>query len=428
MNYSLMHPRDEIVLTMERIYRYKMTTTSGGNLSILDDSGDMWITPGGVDKGSLRAEDIVCVRADGRIAGRHKPSSECPFHQAVYRARPDLRAIVHAHPVALVAFSASGRVPDTRLFPQAYRVCGDVGYAPYAPPGTRQLGENIAAAFAKGFKCVLLEHHGVVTAAPSLQEAFQEFETLEFTAKTFIKASSIGRVRRLSDSQIETAHLMEPRLPEFEPGPRDNQERELRKAVCDFVVRGYHQGLVTSTTGSFSARVDERSFLITPFAVDRYAIEPSALVLIRDGRRESGRTPSRAVLNHMAIYDRHPQVGAVVSAFPVNATAFSVCDVPLTTHTIPESYVMLREVRRLPYGIQYGDGRALAEQVSIERPVALFENDGVLVLGATVLSAFDKLEVLEYTAEALINSHPIGGTKPMSRERIAELQRLFPVI
>jgi L-fuculose-phosphate aldolase len=65
---------------MERIYGYRMTTTSGGNLSLLDDNGDIWITPAGVDKGSLTRFDIVCVKPDGTIAGNHKPSSEYPFH------------------------------------------------------------------------------------------------------------------------------------------------------------------------------------------------------------------------------------------------------------------------------------------------------------------------------------------------------------
>ena len=104
---------------MERIYRYRMTTTSGGNLSIRDDDGSIWITPARVDKGSLRREDIVRVRPDGTVDGPHRPSSEFPFHRAIYAARPDLRAIVHAHPVALVAFSICRRVPDTRLLPQS---------------------------------------------------------------------------------------------------------------------------------------------------------------------------------------------------------------------------------------------------------------------------------------------------------------------
>ena len=198
---ELLHPRDEILRTMERIYRYRMTTTSGGNLSILDENGDIWITPARVDKGDLRRDDVMRVRPKGAVEGLHRPSSELPFHRAIYAARPDLRAIVHAHPVALVAFSICRRVPDTRLLPQARQVCGEIGFAPYALPGSEALGRNIAASFAAGFDCVVLENHGVVTGGASLQQAFERFETLEFTAKSIVKASQLGPVRYLSDEQ-----------------------------------------------------------------------------------------------------------------------------------------------------------------------------------------------------------------------------------
>src|SRR3954452_8917235 len=108
---NLLHPRDELMQTMDRIYRYRMTTTSGGNLSIRDANGDVWITPSRVDKGNLHRDDMVCIRCNGSVEGRHPASSELPFHEAIYAARPDLGAIVHAHPVALVAFSIIGQVP-----------------------------------------------------------------------------------------------------------------------------------------------------------------------------------------------------------------------------------------------------------------------------------------------------------------------------
>src|SRR5690242_20189141 len=200
-----LHPRDEILQAMGRIYHYRMTTTSGGNLSVRDEAGDVWITPARVDKGSLRREDIVHVRAGGGVEGPHRPSSEYPFHQGIYGARPDVRAVVHAHPVALVAFSICGRVPDTALFPQARHVCGAIGFAPYALPGSEQLGRNIAEVFARGFNCVLLENHGVVVGGATLQEAFERFETLEFTAKTVIKASLLGPVRYLTPEQLALA-------------------------------------------------------------------------------------------------------------------------------------------------------------------------------------------------------------------------------
>lgn len=163
MKYEYMHPREQLVTIMRRVYGYGMTTTSGGNISILDESGDIWITPGGIDKGGLVEADIVRMRGDTVVEGTHPPSSEYPFHRAIYSRRPDIRAVLHAHPAALVAFSLVRRIPDTSIIPQARSVCGAVGYAPYAIPGSEELGRNLAEAFARGFDSVLLENHGVAT-------------------------------------------------------------------------------------------------------------------------------------------------------------------------------------------------------------------------------------------------------------------------
>ncbi len=203
MKYEYLHPRDELVLTMQRIYRYKMTTTSGGNLSILDENGDIWITPTGVDKGTLTPNDIMCMRGDGRCEGLHRPSSEYPFHKAIYAVRRDIRAIVHAHPMALVAFSIAHKVPDTRLFHQAWRSNGTVAFAPYGTPGSEDLGNKIAQKFAEGFDSVILENHGVCCGGRTLQEAFQKFETLEMCCKVLIKASTLGQPHYLTDQQLQ---------------------------------------------------------------------------------------------------------------------------------------------------------------------------------------------------------------------------------
>ncbi len=422
---SLVHPRDELLQTMERIYRYRMTTTSGGNLSIREDNGDVWITPARVDKGNLGRGDMVCVHADGAADGAHRPSSELPFHQAIYAGRPDLKGIVHAHPVALVAFSISRQVPDTRLFHQARHVCGEVGFAPYALPGSAELGRSIAETFAQGFDCVILENHGVVVGGESLQHAFQRFETLEFTAKTIIKARHLGAVRYLGDEQIAQPRRGAVPLPEFAPDSPTSREKELRRQLCEFVRRGYQQRLLISTEGSFSARLDEDSFLITPYQVDRQSVGVEDIVLVRRGAAEAGRIPSRASRNHQAIYDRHPEIGAIVNAYTVNATAFSVTGAALNSRTIPESYVFLRDVQRVPYGLQFQDSEELARRISPEQPIAILENDGVLVTGSDVLSAFDRLEVLESTAEALINSRPLGDVVPMSDAVIEELNIAF---
>ena len=208
---DLLHPRDEIMQTMERIYRYRMTTTSGGNLSLRDENGDIWITPTRVDKGSLRRDDIVCVRSDGTVEGIHQPSSEFPFHKAIYEVRPDIRGIVHAHSVALVAASMVGQVPNTRLFHQAWEVCGEVGFAPYALPGSQRLGANIAETFQDGYHCVILENHGVVVGGERCKTPSSVSRPWSSPAKTIIKASMLGQVRYLSDEQLALAkHVSEP--------------------------------------------------------------------------------------------------------------------------------------------------------------------------------------------------------------------------
>ncbi|QDU93420.1 class II aldolase/adducin family protein [Lignipirellula cremea] len=422
---ELLHPRDEIMQTMDRIYRYRMTTTSGGNLSIREDSGDIWISPARVDKGNLTRADVVCLHADGVVEGLHPPSSEFPFHKAIYAARPDIRAIVHAHPIALVAFSICRQTPNTRLFHQAHSVCGQIGFAQYACPGSEQLGSNIAATFAEGCDSVILENHGVVVGGQSLAQAFQRFEALEFAGKTLIKARQLGSVNFLDDLQLQLAADRSIDFESFEPGIATAAERELRRQLCEFVRRGCRQRLLISTEGSFSARLDDGSFLITPTRHDRERLQLDDLVLVRGNQREAGKLASRAAKAHQAIYNQQPEVQAIVFAHPVNATAFSVTDAELDVRTIPESYVFLRDVRRAPYGVQYRDDGQIAGCISPATPAAVLENDGVMVTGRSVLDAFDRLEVLESTAEAVINARALGDISTMPDGVIEELCATF---
>lgn len=420
-----LHPRDEIVATIDRIYRYRMTTTSGGNVSIRDREGQIWITPARVDKGNLTRNDIVCVRKDGTTAGIHPPSSEFPFHKAIYDARADVQAVVHAHPVALVAFSICKETPNTRLFHQSHSVCGKVGFAPYACPGSQQLGQNIAATFADGCESVVLENHGVVVAGNSLSNAFQRFEAFEFAGKTHIKAKQLGDLQLLNDSQLQLAADRHVDFDSFEPGPPLPLDCELRRELCQFLHRGCRQRLLISTEGSYSARIDESSFVITPTGQDRQNLQPEDLVLVREDQREQGKLASRAARAHQAIYREHPSVQAIVFAHPVNATAFSVTKQQLDVRTIPESYVFLRDVPVVPFGIQYTAEPTIANFVSESNPAALLQNDGVLVTGSSVLDTFDRLEVLEATAEAIISAKPIGKLNVMPDSVIQELREEF---
>ena len=153
---KLMHPRDQISMVISRIYKGGLTTTSGGNISVIEENGDIWVTPSAVDKGSLTPKDIILVKNNGEVVGAHKPSSEFPFHRAILKQRKDLKAVLHAHSPALVAFSIVRKFPNTNLIPQAKEICGEIGYATYELPGSEALGASIAKEFVNGFNAVIL--------------------------------------------------------------------------------------------------------------------------------------------------------------------------------------------------------------------------------------------------------------------------------
>ena len=344
---KLMHPAEQIALIIGRIYRRKMTTTSGGNLSIMDDNGDMWITPAGIDKGSLTPADIMCVKADGTIVGPHRPSSEYPFHRALYKMRPKLRSVIHAHPPGLVTFSIVHQVPDTSIIPQARGVCGPVGFAPYALPGSELLGEKIAAEFAKNpdYKAVIMENHGVVLMGDDIADAYQRLETLELCARTILNARTLGKPVYLSEEQIlrhekaihvDFQHFMNVEHP--------SDERAIRTNICEIVHRACAQGLMCSSYGTASVRWRGDDFLITPSDKQRWDLEPEDIVQVRDGMVEAGKNASRSVALHYEIYRRNPKINSIILTQTPYLMGYATTGMKFDVRTIPESWIFLQDV------------------------------------------------------------------------------------
>jgi len=426
MNINYIHPADQLVMFMQRIYDKGMTTTSGGNLSIIDDDGNIWITPAGVDKGTLNRGDIVCVKPDGTCIGPHKPSSELPFHAAVYKMRPDLRAVLHAHPPALVSFSIVRKLPDMELLPSVQKVCNDLRIATYAVPGSDKLGENIGECFAQGSDIVILENHGVCIGAKTMFAAFQKFETLDYTANLEILAKRIGKVKTLPSEALRvaetTTHL---KMDDFIPNSHTSEELAARRDMITLIRRSYRQGLFTATHGTYSVRLSDGSFIITPFGMDRAYLEEDNLVRVKGGMKELGKTPSRAVGLHQEIYDANPNIRAVLLAHPVHAMAFAVTDAKFDPRTIPESYILLRDVKRIPYGKIYTEQEQTAKVFTDACPAVMVENDCVIVTGESLLQAFDRLEVMESTAHSIINSTAIGNIVHITQDEVEDLKVAF---
>ena len=426
MNFNLMHPAEQIVMLLNRIYEKQFTTTSGGNLSIKDSEGNIWITPSGIDKGALTEQDICKVLPDGTVIGKHVPSVELPFHKLVYQVRPDVGAVLHAHPPALVSYSLVRKVPDINIIPTPYEICGEVGIADYEVPGSIALGENIAKEIKKGLNVVIMDNHGVVTCSENLFDAFKKFETLEFAARLNILSSSLGKAVSLSDDQIENMYCgFDGLLDEFIPRDYTSDERKMRKEMCTLIHRAYDQNLFTSTQGVFSVRLSKDSFLITPKGVDRKYLKPSDLVRIDKGWREAGKRPSRSVELHQRIYEAHPEISAITVATPANLMAFGITRTPLDSRTIPESYIMMRDIVRVPFGTPFTDPKSISEKIGERTPVVLVENDCIITTGNSLIKAFDRLEVAEFTAKTVINAKSIGEIKSISDEEIETINKAF---
>lgn len=426
LDTKLMHPRDQITMIIDKIYRSGLTTTSGGNISIIDENGDIWVTPSAIDKGTLRASDIVCVRKDGTIEGRHKPSSEFPFHKAIYECRPEIKAVIHAHPPALVSLSIVRQIPNTNVIPQAKYICGDIGYAAYALPGSQELGDVIAEEFKKGFNGVIMENHGTVIGGTDLVDAYQRFETLEFCCRTIIYGSQIGKPNYLTDEQIDEFEAQIPHLlPEMETIEHPSDERAIREDIRKIVHRACDQGLMISSYGTVSVRWRGDDFLITPPQVSRWDMQNEDIVQIKGGKREPGKIPSRSTWLHQEIYKRNPHVNSIILTQTPYLMAYSVTNEKFDVRTIPESWIFLQDIPNMPFGSHFAGEEAILNTISKDTPAVIINNDSVLVTGDKLLGTFDRLEVAEFSAKSLVMGASLGNLVPINNEQVEELRKKF---
>ena len=430
LDVNLMHPAEQIAIIIGRIYRSEMTTTSGGNLSIMDENGDMWITPAAIDKGSLTPADIMCVKADGTIIGPHRPSSEYPFHKAIYKMNPHIHSVIHAHPPGLVTFSMVHQVPDTSIIPQARETCGPVGFAEYALPGSELLGKKIVAEFKKNpdYKAVIMENHGVVVAGDDIADAYQRFETLELCARTILNAKTLGEPKYLSEEQIlQHEKAVNTPFQHFMNVAHPSDERAIRAEICKIVRRACSQGLMCSSYGTASVRWRGNDFLITPSSMQRWDLDPEDIVQVKDGMVEAGKNASRSVALHYEIYRRNPKVNSIILTQSPALMGFCTTGVKFDVRTIPESWIFLQDIPTFPFGSQYNEKlNELADEFK-HRPFVMLENDSVVVTGDQLINTFDRLEVADFSARSLILAAPLGKLNPITDEEIEELRVAFHV-
>lgn len=185
------------------LHQTGLVAATDGNLSVRLEDNCVLCTPTSMSKGLMEPNDLVIVDEHGRkISGWREVSSEIAMHAHIYRLRPDINAVVHAHPPTATGYAAAGIPLDTALCSEIVVTLGSVPLATYETPGTPELAEALAPLI-PGHQAILMANHGVVTYGPDLLTAYMNMETVEHYAKISLVTHMLGKQQPLSGKHLD---------------------------------------------------------------------------------------------------------------------------------------------------------------------------------------------------------------------------------
>ncbi len=185
--------RRQLVDYGKHLYNSGFVGATEGNISVRLNRASVLITPSGKNKGRLKPSDMVVISLKGKkLSGKHAPSSEYRLHLMVYNQRPDIKAIVHAHPIYATAHAVAGLALDKLILPEIIGTFGIIPLVDYGTPGTLELTEKIAD-FIGNHDALVLKNHGAMTLGKSLEDAFNKMELVERYARILTIAKQLGK-------------------------------------------------------------------------------------------------------------------------------------------------------------------------------------------------------------------------------------------
>lgn len=207
-NAEIEQNREEVAYFMRRLYDKGLTTCSGGNISLRVGDNLVLITPSTLDKGELKPEQVLTVTMDGEnLTENLKPTMEIWMHLNIFKARRDVKAIVHAHPVFATTFACTDIPIEPAMTPETIMVVGTMAWADFHPAGTRELAETTAKSLGI-HNVILMRHHGVLAVGTTLLKAFDRMEVTEMAAKMTWLARGLNASGKLAPEQIRACEAL----------------------------------------------------------------------------------------------------------------------------------------------------------------------------------------------------------------------------
>lgn len=197
--------KKDIIEIGSRLWQRQYIAANDGNITVRLNDNEFLATPTGVSKGFMNSQMIVKIDIQGNLlssAGNYTPSSEIQMHLEVYKKRPEINAVVHAHPAYCTAFAVAGISLDKCVLPESIVSLGAVPIAEFALPSTMEVPESIRP-FLEESDAILLQNHGAITFGKDLFDAYYRMETLEHSARIIWTAEQLGHVNVLPEKERE---------------------------------------------------------------------------------------------------------------------------------------------------------------------------------------------------------------------------------
>lgn len=220
-----------------RIWQKGFCAGNEGNHSYRLGPNKFLCTPTGVSKGNLSPDDICVVDGAGKqLAGRLKRSSEFLMHAAIYKARPDVVAVIHSHPPHATAFAIAGVELPTCIHPEAEVFLGPVKMAKYVTPGDQRLADSILP-FVEGSNTVLMGNHGVVCFDTDLEQCYYKLEIVDAYARILLLTAQLGNVNMLQPNEMSELIALKNKFGLSDPRSEAAKKGEVFCGTSDFVSR-----------------------------------------------------------------------------------------------------------------------------------------------------------------------------------------------
>lgn len=204
--------REQLTEICRRLYERGLIAAGDGNVSCRLGEDRVLVTPSGFHKGFIQPQDLIVTDLQGRRKrGLHAPSSEFLMHALCYAERPDVGAVVHAHPPMAVALALAGVSLSEPVLSEACLVLGPVLTAPYSTPTTEEV-PRVLRPYIRQSNAIVMHRHGALTIGRNLQEAWHRMETLEHSAKILHAAHALGPVASLAPAEAERLEQLAQKL------------------------------------------------------------------------------------------------------------------------------------------------------------------------------------------------------------------------